>query len=276
MSTFEMVLYATHAALFIGTFWKVVSRDKGSSRLIRCALVVVMHLIATSPPSLQWTFIQSITDDETQETTYIYSREWILLSSMSFMAVILIIGCIVIWWCWFFAGRRWMFAVVPGLCIIVGTIFAGVGLYRMTVAPPSGDACAAQIDWMLPYFSMVLAVTLSCTLVTLYHIVIGPRIRGRTLRLWIKVIVESSLLFAAAPVAYIMSDMGTTCPLLGVTMITSLAPILAIAQVPGNIMTPMLLPRHFERHRLGTPGNAGSASGEDREDSTVRLQEAAT
>ncbi len=129
-----------------------------------------------------------------------------------------------------------MFAIIPGLCITVGTSsafyhyhqkfelisnlgFASVGLYQMTVTPPSGNACVVQLDWMLPYFSMVLAVTLSCALVTLYHIVMDRRIGGRTLRLWIKVIVESSLLFAAAPVVYIMSDTHIGCTLLVVTMI---------------------------------------------------------
>ncbi|PBK92309.1 hypothetical protein ARMGADRAFT_184493 [Armillaria gallica] len=230
----ELLLYAIHAALVVGTFWRVVGRDKGSSCFIRCALVIVMYLSATSPLALRWTFVQGITDDETQETTYIYSRGWFLLSSMSFMAVILITACITIWWCWFFAGRRLMFAVIPGLCITIGTILASVGLYQMTVTPPSGNTCAVQLDWMLPYFSLVLAVTLSCALVTLYHIVMDRRIGGRTLRLWIKVIVESSLLFAAGPVVYIMSDTNTGCPLLVVTMIMSLAPILAIAQVPSN------------------------------------------
>ncbi|PBK70200.1 hypothetical protein ARMSODRAFT_1084271 [Armillaria solidipes] len=233
-TSFESLLYAMHAALVIGTVWRVVIRDKGRIRFIRCGLVIVMYLIATSPLALRWKFVQGITDDETQETTYIYSHGWILLSSMSFMAVILITGCIMIWWCWFFAGRRLMFAVIPGLCITVGTIFASVGLYQMTVTPPSGNACVVQLDWMLPYFSMVLSITLSCALVTLYHIVMDSRIGGRTLRLWIKVIVESSLLFAAAPVVYIMSDTHTGCPLLVVTMIMSLAPILAIAQVPSN------------------------------------------
>ncbi len=40
-------------------------------------------------------------------------------------------------------------------------VSAGVGLYQMTVTTPSVNACAAQIDWMLPYFSMVLAVTVT-------------------------------------------------------------------------------------------------------------------
>ncbi|SJK96780.1 uncharacterized protein ARMOST_00026 [Armillaria ostoyae] len=120
-TSFESLLYATHAALVIGTVWRVVVRDKGRIRFIRCGLVIVMYLIATSPLALRWKFVQGITDDETQETTYIYSHGWILLSSLSFTAVILITGCIVIWWCWLFSGRRWMFAVIPGLCIIVGT-----------------------------------------------------------------------------------------------------------------------------------------------------------
>ncbi|KAK0186156.1 hypothetical protein F5146DRAFT_1227749 [Armillaria mellea] len=192
------------------------------------------------------------------------------MSSISFAAVILIMACIVIWWCWLFSGRRWMFVVIPGLCIIIGTIFAGFGLYQMAITTPLGNGCAAQIDWMLPYFSMVLSVALSCMLVTLYHIVISSRIGERTLRLWIKIVIESSLLFAAAPVAYILSDVRTTCPLLGVTMIASLAPILAIAQVPDNIMRPMLWTTHFELHRVGTLGsNAGSVPGENREDSAV-------
>ena len=92
----------------------------------------------------------------------------------------------------------------------------------MVITHVSGDVCAAQIDWMLPYISMVLAVILSCTLATLYHIVTGPSIIwGGTLRLWIKIIIESSLLFTVAPITYYtMSDIHTSCPLLGVTMIT--------------------------------------------------------
>ncbi len=66
----------------------------------------------------------------------------------------------------------------------------------------------------------MLAVALLCTLVTLYHMVISPHNGGKTLRLWVKVIVESLLLFTAAPIAYILSDMRTACPLLGVTMIS--------------------------------------------------------
>ncbi|KAK0229270.1 hypothetical protein EDD85DRAFT_852414 [Armillaria nabsnona] len=99
--------------------------------------------------------------------------------------------------------------------------------------------------------------------------VISPHIGGRSLQLWVKVIIESLLLFTAAPVAYIMSDMHTTCPLLGVTMITSLAPILATAQVPSDTVTPMLWPRHFELRRLGTESNAEWTSGENQEDSAV-------
>ncbi len=74
----------------------LVGRDKGSSCFIRCALVIVMYLIATSPLALRWTFVQGVPDDETQETTYIYSRGWLLLSSMSFMADILITSCIAV------------------------------------------------------------------------------------------------------------------------------------------------------------------------------------
>ncbi|PBK92264.1 hypothetical protein ARMGADRAFT_1105072 [Armillaria gallica] len=230
----------------------LVSRDEGRSRFIRCALVIVMYLVATSPLSLRWTFIQGNTDDETQETTYIYSRGWILLSSMSFMAVVLITECI-----------------VEYASLLKPVELVGIGLYQLTVTPSSGNACAAQIDWMLPYFSMMLAIALLCTLVTLYHMVISPRNGGRTLWLWVKVIVKSLLLFTAAPVAYILSDMRTACPLLGVTMITSLAPILAIAQIPSDTVMPMLWPRHFELHRQGTEGNAEWTSGENREDSAV-------
>ncbi|KAK0493385.1 hypothetical protein EDD18DRAFT_1356819 [Armillaria luteobubalina] len=277
-TSFESLLYATHAALVVGTVWRVV-HDQGRIRFIRCGLVIVMYLIATSPLALRWKFIQGITNDETQQ--YIYSHGWMLLSSTSFVVVILTTACIAIWWCWLFSGQRLMFAVIPGLCIIVGTssaffiviikqleltpnlVFAGVGLHQMTVTLPSGIACEAQIDWMLPYISMILAVTLSCTLVSLFYIAMGPRIWGRTLRLWINVTIQSLLLFAAVPVAYILSDMHTACPLLGMTMIMSLAPILAIGQVPSNTVTPMVLPTHVELCRLGAQGNVGGTSREN-------------
>ncbi|PBK70185.1 hypothetical protein ARMSODRAFT_974664 [Armillaria solidipes] len=196
-----------HAALAIGTFWIVVVRDKGGSRFIRCGLVIVMYLIATSPLAIRWTFVQGITDDETQETTYIYS---------------------------------------PGIWSLSDD--------RYTLP---GNACATQIDWMLPYFSLSLAIMILCTLVIIYHI------EEETRWLWIKVIIESSLLFAAAPVFYITSDKRMRCPLLVVTMITSLAPILAIAQIPSNNVTATPGSGNFELSRLETGGNAGSAAGEN-------------
>ncbi|PBK70197.1 hypothetical protein ARMSODRAFT_1018287 [Armillaria solidipes] len=171
----ELLLYATHAALVVGTVWRVgvslprplytipisalVVRDKGRSRFIRCGLVITVYLIATSPLAIQPIFVQG-KDDGTQGTTYVYSPRWILLSSTSFMANIFITNCIVIWWCWFLSGRKWMFAVIPGLCTIIGSIFAGFGLYEITTTPSPGNTCAAQIDWMLPYYSMSLAVTM--------------------------------------------------------------------------------------------------------------------
>ncbi|SJK96765.1 uncharacterized protein ARMOST_00011 [Armillaria ostoyae] len=104
--------------------------------------------------------------------------------------------------------------------------------------PSPGNTCAAQIDWMLPYYSMLLAVTMLCVLVILYRIVMDPCNGRRTRRLWIKVILESSLLFAIGPMIllaiYIKSGMGTSCPVLDVTMCTGLAPILAIARVSSD------------------------------------------
>ncbi len=114
--------------------------------------------------------------------------------------------------------------IVVDLEVTSNPVFAGFGLYEMTTTPPSRNACTAQIDWMLPYYSMSLAVTMLCALVILCCIVMGPRIGRRTRRLWIGIIVESSLLFAAGPIVllviYITSDMRTSCPLLAVTMTT--------------------------------------------------------
>ncbi len=304
-----------------------VVRDKGRIRFIRCALVIVMYLIATSPLALRWKFVQGISDDKTQETTYIYSRGLILLSSMSFMAVILITGCImvsryhnytylsegfdagfgvdlvVLVFCWSeidvchhsrtMHHRRNEFSLLSyhqKFKLSSNVVLASVGLYQMTVTPSSGNGCVVQLDWMLPYFSMVLAVTLSCALVTLYHIIMDRCIGGRTLRVWIKVIVKSSLLFAAAPVAYIMSDTHTGCPLFVVTMI--MVSFNSIFCLPGaNISSsefsagpgyrsgpeqPLTARSEPWTPQVGHGGNAESASSEDREDSAVWFQEAAT
>ncbi|KAK0210020.1 hypothetical protein DFS33DRAFT_251011 [Desarmillaria ectypa] len=271
-TSLESLLYGIHAALAIFTVWRVVVRDKGRGRFIRCGLVIVMYLIATSPLAVRPIFVQG-RDDKTQETTYIYSPEWILLSSMSFMADMLIMSCIVIWQCWIHCGHGWMFAIIPGLCTIVGTIFAGFGLYWMTAMPPPGNACVAQVDWMLPYFSMLLAVMLLCMLVIMCRIMMTPHIKDW---FWIKVIVESLLLFAAGPivflVVYITSDVRTSCPLLVVTMSTGFAPILAIAQVPSNGTTLESAPLVHLVHRTSTDGNAGLASCENPEDLAARLQ----
>ncbi len=215
-----------------------------------------MYLIATSPLAVRTIFVQG-SDDETQETPYIYLPGWILLSSASFIANVLITNSVAV------RSRhkthllelvdtgldvvvlaplrsqmdvlrhfrtmhhRWNefvpFIVVVKWVLTSSLVFAGVGLYKMTVTPAPGNACAAQIDWMLPYFSMSLAVTLLCMAVIVYGIITGPCIGQRTRRLWIKVIVESLLLLAVAPtvflVLYITSETRRDCPLLVVTMI---------------------------------------------------------
>ncbi|KAK0227594.1 hypothetical protein IW262DRAFT_544885 [Armillaria fumosa] len=231
----ELLLYATHAILVVGTVWIVVVHDKGRSRFIRCGLVIVVYLIVTSPLAMQPIFVQRRDDG----TTYIYSPRWILLTSMSFMANIFITNCIVIWWCRFLSGRKWMFAVIPGLWTIIGSIFAGFGLYGMTTSPPPGNACVAQVDWMLPYYSLSLAVTMLCTLVIIYRIVMDHRSGGRIRQFWIKTIIEGSLFFATGPVIllvlYIKSGIRASCPVLDVTMCTGLAPILVIARVPSDV-----------------------------------------
>lgn len=115
------------------------------------------------------------------------------------------------------------FIVVVKWELTSSPVFAGFSLYKMITTSALGNSCATQIDWMLPYFSMSVAVTILCTVVILYRTVMGPSIGRRTRRLWIKVIVESSLLFAVGPiiflVAYITSDVRTGCPLPVLTMI---------------------------------------------------------
>ncbi|KAK0186153.1 hypothetical protein F5146DRAFT_1143726 [Armillaria mellea] len=180
-----------------------------------------VYLIATSPLALRSIFVQG----REETTVYLSSLGGFLLTSTSFMANILITNCIAIWWCWFLSGCRWMFSVIPGLCTLIGMRFS---LYKMITT----------IDWMLPYFSMSLAVTILCMVVILSRTVMGPRIGWRTRRLWIKVVVKSSLLFAVGPilflVIYTMSDTRTGCPLPVVTMIMSLVPVRAVARVPGD------------------------------------------
>ncbi|PBK70177.1 hypothetical protein ARMSODRAFT_1018267 [Armillaria solidipes] len=264
VTSFESLLYGIHATLRVFMIWIVVTRDRGRSRLVRCGLVIMMYLIATSPLAIRSMFVEGIRHDETQETIYIYTPGWMPLSSTAFMVNILITDCMVfdggyygldlavlvpLWSLMDVCRHSWTVhhcwnKFVPFIIIVVklevtsNPVFAGFGLYEMTTMSPSGNACTAHIDWMLPYYSMSLAITMLCTFVILCRIVMGPRVGGRTCRLWINVIVESSLLFAAGPiillVTYITSDMHTSCPLLAVTMSTGLAPILAIARVPSN------------------------------------------
>ncbi|PBK70178.1 hypothetical protein ARMSODRAFT_1018269 [Armillaria solidipes] len=252
-TTAELLLYAGLTALVIGTVWRVVVRDQGMSRFIRCGLVTIVYLIATSPLAVRSIFVQG-----REETTYIYPPGWILLSSTSFMANILVTNCIAIWRCWFLSGRRWMFSVIPGLCTLVGTVFSGFSLYKMIATSASGNTCATQIDWMLPYFSMSVAVTILCTVVILYRTVMGPSIGRRTRQLWINVIIESSLFFVVGPiiflVVYITSDIRTGCPLPVVTMIMGLAPVRAVARVPSDATMQESAPLEL-RIRLETEGN---------------------
>ncbi len=69
----------------------LVVRDQGMSRFIRCGLVTIVYLIATSPLAVRSIFVQG-----REETTYIYPPGWILLTSTSFMANIVITSCIAV------------------------------------------------------------------------------------------------------------------------------------------------------------------------------------
>ncbi|KAK0229255.1 hypothetical protein EDD85DRAFT_140939 [Armillaria nabsnona] len=254
-------------------------RDKGRDRFVHSGLVIVMYLITTSHLAVRWTFVRGgfIKHGETEETVYNYffdAPKWMLLSTAAFMANTLIADCIMIWRCWIIAGRRWVFIIIPGLCTIVGTIFAGFSFYQETATPPPGSAwSAAQIDWMLPYFSMSLTVTLYCTLVIIYRItVIKASIETGTRRLWIEAIVESAALYAVALIImlafYARGDTHANYPIVVTTMITALAPTLIVARVSSGATRPesswhtsplSILAFYF--FRLGsTEGNAGTAS----------------
>ncbi|SJL05152.1 uncharacterized protein ARMOST_08525 [Armillaria ostoyae] len=227
----ESLLYGMYTTVVAFTIWIVAVRDKGRDRLVHSGLVIVMYLITTSHLAARWTFLRGgfIRHGETEETVYNYffdAPKWMLLSTAAFMANTLIADCIIIWRCWIICGRRWAFIVIPGLCTIVGTIFAGFSFYQQTATPPPGSAwSAAQIDWMIPYFSMSLTVTLLCTLVIIYRItVIKPSIENGTRRLWIEVIVESAALYAVALIImlafYVKNDVHTNYPIVVATMIT--------------------------------------------------------
>lgn len=275
----ESLLYGMYTTVVAFTIWIVAVRDKGRDRLVHSGLVIVMYLITTSHLAARWTFLRGgfIRHGETEETVYNYffdAPKWMLLSTAAFMANTLIADCIMIWRCWIICGRRWAFIVIPGLCTIVGTIFAGFSFYQQTATPPPGSAwSAAQIDWMIPYFSMSLTVTLLCTLVIIYRItVIKPSIENGTRRLWIEVIVESAALYAIALIImlafYAKNDVHTNYPIVVATMITALAPTLIVARVSSGATRPesswhtsplSILAFYFPKLGL-TEGNAGTVS----------------
>ncbi|KAK0455352.1 uncharacterized protein EV420DRAFT_596244 [Desarmillaria tabescens] len=245
----ESLLYGMYTTVVAFTIWIVAIRDKGRDRLVHGGLVIVMHLIATSHLAVRWNFVRGgfIKHGETEETVYGYffdAPKWMLLSTAAFMANTLIADCIMIWRCWIICGRRWMFVIVPMLCTIVGTIFAGFSIYQQTASPPPGSAwSAAQIDWTLPYFSMSLVVTLLCTLIIIYRIImIKPSIEKGTRRLWIEVIVESASLYAIALIIllafYTTGNVDANYPIVIATMITGLAPTLIVARVSSGATRP--------------------------------------
>ncbi len=74
----------------------LVGCDKGRTCFIQCGLVIMMYLIATSHLALQWTFVQGVTNDKTQETTYIYLEDGSSWAQCPSLAIILITGCIMV------------------------------------------------------------------------------------------------------------------------------------------------------------------------------------
>ncbi|KAK0492393.1 hypothetical protein EDD18DRAFT_1109141 [Armillaria luteobubalina] len=97
-----------------------------------------------------------------------------LVMSISSSLNMLIVDITIVWCCWVLWGHQWPIALVPGLCAIAGMIAKSMQIYsvliNMTNDIGNTGCFATQINWALIYLSLMLVMTLLCTLLIVYHI----------------------------------------------------------------------------------------------------------
>ncbi|KAK0445346.1 uncharacterized protein EV420DRAFT_1572616 [Desarmillaria tabescens] len=255
----ESLAHGIYTTVVVFTLWMIVVHEKCRTRVVMGVVIVVMYLIATLHLALRWCYIRGsfIIHGQTDDTAFDYlfnAPKWMLASSVAFTVNTIIADFVVVWRCWNVWGRNWIVGAIPSLANIVGIVFAGFSLFQQATTPPPGSAwSAAQIDWLLPYFCISVAVTVGCTSLIVFKIWNSHRETDRLTQLpshrsykfsrVICTLVESAAMYAVSMIVtlafYQHGALNANFPISITSTITGLAPTLILARVTIGSTRPL-------------------------------------
>ncbi|KAK0496123.1 hypothetical protein EDD18DRAFT_1106004 [Armillaria luteobubalina] len=172
------------------------------------AIIIFLYCTTTASFATDWLLVHSAFIDNGQTFWEVYMRlsitaqaaylEGGITASMSTVVA----DSLIIWWCWMVWGRRWLAILLPTLLLISAIVLRIIQVYREYFDT------TLQIFSLL-YVSFILATTLWCTLLIIYHILSvagfkrGAKGRLKVYQRFLQVLVQSSALYSMPLVVYL-------------------------------------------------------------------------
>ncbi|KAK0492347.1 hypothetical protein EDD18DRAFT_511438 [Armillaria luteobubalina] len=132
-------------------------------------------------------------------------RENYLVGGITGVISTFLVDIIIMWRCWVLWDRQWRVILIPIICTTVGTIMKTMQISstgNSTKPYPISAQFAANINWPLIYAVLVLATTVTCTVLIIYRIVRhAAGING--FHKLIEMLVESSALYSISLIVYL-------------------------------------------------------------------------
>jgi len=212
------------------------------SRRAMAILVSVFFILSTADLGSYWAYVGGafIAHGETAESTATalnaYPTWFLAMMGVSDLNAVLA-DCVIIWRTWVIWGKNWKITVVPVVLTLLTIAFSIIATYQ-AITGTSFDAL--RVDFATGLYSTSLGTTIFCTGAIIYRIAqLGSL--GAYLGV-IEIIVESSLLYAVAPLfsllAYIYSGPLSTYAGAFWTACTGIAPTLVIVRVAAGHARP--------------------------------------
>ncbi|KAK0505411.1 hypothetical protein EDD18DRAFT_336543 [Armillaria luteobubalina] len=226
--------YGIYTCVFMATLWSICGPSQAKTnttigRKIMVAIIIALYLLGTIAVAVNWAFTRYSFITHGQNFWTVFSSFNNVTSVKQRAPTLFLVENVVtgvtgglqniladiaiIWRCWTVWGSRWQFVVVPILCMITGIVAKVFQEYieisaLLNVHNPE-NFTPSSVDWTMVYLSLSLAVTLLCTILVVFRIVIVGRVnRDATLggyRSIIEIIVESAALLSVILIIYIVT-----------------------------------------------------------------------
>ncbi|KAK0222973.1 hypothetical protein EDD85DRAFT_860495 [Armillaria nabsnona] len=255
----ESLAHGIYTTVIVFTLWMIAVNETRRARIVMGIVIVAMYLLATLHLALRWCYVRGsfIGHGQTDETVFDYlwnAPKWMLICTATFVVNTTIADFVIVWRCWNVWGRRWIVAAIPSFCNVVGIFFACFSLYQQATTPPPGSPWGtAQIYWLLPYFCILVSVTVGCTLLIVFKIWNThcetdklTQLKSHCSYKFSRVIctlVESAAMYAASMIItlafYKHGALNANFPIAITSTITGLAPTLIVARVTCGSTKPL-------------------------------------